>query len=174
MSEIELKPCLYCKEKRVSIDIEVIEAPTEYNAIARCNNCDAQGPGAYRHETKEVAMTEAAGLWNARPLENAAKPYTYIGKDGHAVLARDLEDQRDAAHKRIEELEEASARLFCHLADAKSALKMHHRWHLDCDELDSYAVPDGQGGWIGLNRAEEYADSSMHDITEAILSKGDT
>jgi hypothetical protein len=107
MSEIELKPCLYCKEKRVSIDIDVIESPTEYNAFARCCNCDAQGPGAYRHDTKEAAMTEAAGLWNARPLENAAKPYTYIGKDGYAVLARALEDQRDAAHKRIEELEEA-------------------------------------------------------------------
>jgi hypothetical protein len=31
--------------------------------------------------------------------------YRYIGKDGMPILARDLEDQRDAALSRIEELE---------------------------------------------------------------------
>jgi hypothetical protein len=88
--------------------------------------------------------------------------------------AKQAADRIEADTRRIEELKEANAKLFCHIADAKNALKMHHRWHLDCDELDSYAVPDGEGGWIGLNRAEEYADSEMHDITDAILSKGDT
>lgn len=32
------------------------------------------------------------------------KPYTYIGKDGKPVLARDLEDERDALCKELEEL----------------------------------------------------------------------
>ncbi len=34
------------------------------------------------------------------------KPYTYIGKDGKPVLARDLEDERDALKERVKELED--------------------------------------------------------------------
>lgn len=33
--------------------------------------------------------------------------YTYIGKDGKAVLARDLEDERDALKERVKNLESA-------------------------------------------------------------------
>lgn len=51
----------------------------------------------------------------------------------------------------------------------REALVEHHRWHMDCDEPDSYAVPDGKGGWVGLNRAEEYADSSLYGKTRAAL-----
>lgn len=36
-----------------------------------------------------------AGWGSIKPTQ-AAKPYYYIGKDGKTVLARDLEDQRDA------------------------------------------------------------------------------
>jgi exosome complex RNA-binding protein Csl4 len=40
--------------------------------------------------------------WNAH---NPQQTYHYIGKDGQSVLARVLEDQRDAALARIAELE---------------------------------------------------------------------
>lgn len=33
-----------------------------------------------------------------------APGYTYIGKDGKPILARDLEDQRDAAREHAQEL----------------------------------------------------------------------
>jgi len=112
-----------------------------------------------------IRALRAIGLGGIHHLKNDRGDYG---------VCNDAADEIEAKDKRIEELEEANAKLFCHLADAKNALKIHHRWHLDCDELDSYAVPDGEGGWIGLNRAEEYADSEMHDITDAILSKGDT
>jgi hypothetical protein len=36
-----------------------------------------------------------------------AQTYRYIGKDGKSILARDLEDQRDAALARVEALEVA-------------------------------------------------------------------
>jgi exosome complex RNA-binding protein Csl4 len=42
--------------------------------------------------------------WNAH---NPQQTYHYIGKDGKSVLARVLEDQRDAALARIAELEAA-------------------------------------------------------------------
>lgn len=57
------------------------------------------------------------------------------------------------------------------IAELEGALNAHHRWHLDCDEPDSYAVPDGNGGWLGLNRAEEYSQSYLYDLTILALSK---
>jgi hypothetical protein len=89
MSEIELKPCPFCggAMRRLGRRSATCAAPAK-----GCDVC------------LQVFDIES---WNRRDLEGAAKPYTHIGKDGKAVLARDLEDQRDAAHKRIEELKEA-------------------------------------------------------------------
>ena len=64
---------------------------------------------------------------------------------------------------RIASLEAGNARL-------REALEAHHNWHLSVDEPDSYAVPDGRGGWIGLNRAEEYADSALYEQTLTALA----
>jgi exosome complex RNA-binding protein Csl4 len=52
---------------------------------------------------KVAAMTDnPVARWNAH---NPQQTYHYIGKDGQPVLARVLEDQRDAALARIAELE---------------------------------------------------------------------
>ena len=53
--------------------------------------------------TDKLTPQQAAAL--AAQLEK--QPYTYIGKDGRPVLARDLEDQLEAANGRIAELERA-------------------------------------------------------------------
>lgn len=57
-------------------------------------------------------------------------------------------------------------------SEMEKALQAHHRWHMDGDDSENYAVPDGKGGWIGLNRATQYADSQLYEQTVSALSKG--
>lgn len=46
-------------------------------------------------------------------------------------------------------------------------LKDHHEWHLRVGEI---GLQDGSGGWIAIDNAAEYADSSMCERTEAALA----
>lgn len=77
-----------------------------------------------------------------------------------------LSDAFDAARNR--EAEEA-VRLTAAEARARelaAALRWHHRWHLESGEL---GLPDGDGGWIGIDNAAEYSDSKMCEQTIAAL-----
>lgn len=65
MSE-KLKPCPFCGDNMIVVDNGEICCPVEYEASARCANCDAQGPGAYRHDSVDDAIAEAITLWNTR------------------------------------------------------------------------------------------------------------
>ncbi len=58
---------------------------------------------AYESVTTEYTRTDLAN----QQVRLEKQPYTYIGKDGRPVLARDLEDQLDLAKTRIAELERA-------------------------------------------------------------------
>lgn len=57
----------------------------------------------FRHKTGATLRDLAA----ERDALLAAQSYTYIGKDGKPVLARDLEDERDALRARLDEAERA-------------------------------------------------------------------
>lgn len=49
----------------------------------------------------------------------------------------------------------------------REALKRHHDWHLNSGEV---GLPDGSGGWIAMDNAAEYSDSSMCEQTTAALN----
>lgn len=66
MAEHQLSPCPFCGGNMICVDNGEICCPIEYEASARCSDCDAQGPGAYRLDTVEEAIDEAIRLWNSR------------------------------------------------------------------------------------------------------------
>ncbi|MBY6005412.1 hypothetical protein KUV62_15915 [Salipiger bermudensis] len=74
----------------------------------------------------------------------AAQSYTYIGKDGKPVLARDLEDERDALRARLDEAEKDVARI-----------DLIQSEYLD---VKCFPIPTGEGdadvGWIAVNHHE--------------------
>jgi hypothetical protein len=79
--------------------------------------------------------------------------YRYIGKDGMPILARDLEDQRDAALSRIEELE-------AELAKAVEALD-EAVYLLDVTEED---ITKGAGVYRIVNTLKELTgEGGTHD-----------
>jgi len=57
--------------------------------------------------------TELAASLRREAALHAAQPYTYIGRDGKAVLARVLEDRAEAAEKREAVLRNALAKYAC-------------------------------------------------------------
>jgi hypothetical protein len=59
---------------------------------------DSDLADAIAHEVRGMVDNELKGLLDRQT-------YAYTGKDGKTILARDLEDQRDALAARIEELE---------------------------------------------------------------------
>jgi len=65
---------------------------------------------AYYDQIKagQLAYTKANPYTGGERQARAIRPeYRYIGKDGMPILARDLEDQRDAALAKLEQIEEA-------------------------------------------------------------------
>jgi hypothetical protein len=75
MTDEKLKPCPWCGDGTIAIDVDEICCPVEYTGQARCTECDACGPCTARHDTKDDAIEEAAVLWDAisppriKPLE---------------------------------------------------------------------------------------------------------
>lgn len=57
-------------------------------------------------------------------------------------------------------------RLRSELDKARQVLRQHHKWHLDAGEI---GLPDGDGGWIGIDAASEYGDSLLFEHTTAVL-----
>jgi hypothetical protein len=57
-----------------------------------------------------ATVNDLAQMEAERDALQQAQTYRYIGKDGKPILARDLEDQRDAALARVDVLEAALAR----------------------------------------------------------------
>jgi hypothetical protein len=60
-------------------------------------------------EDERSYVCEKTAYRAIRGLPKVQHPYSYIGKDNKPILARDLEDQRDAALARVAELEAACA-----------------------------------------------------------------
>jgi Lar family restriction alleviation protein len=73
-----LAPCPFCGGEAVDVDTSEICCPIEYNAHARCSDCDAQGPAEYRWDTPNEAKAEAIAAWNrradTRPAPVSVKP----------------------------------------------------------------------------------------------------
>lgn len=53
------------------------------------------------------------------------------------------------------------------LTEARALLKWHHDWHLTSGPI---GLQDGDGGWIEIDNAAEYCDSTMYERTAAVLA----
>lgn len=53
------------------------------------------------------------------------------------------------------------------IAEIEGVLKWHHDWHLQVGDI---GLPDGEGGWIGIDNSDAYSDSLMCEKTTALLA----
>lgn len=71
---MELKPCPFCKSKKVKIQTNLSNYNFTVKAAGRCNSCHARGPlftmsiGGPKNKDKEIILKEltekAAKAWN--------------------------------------------------------------------------------------------------------------
>lgn len=53
------------------------------------------------------------------------------------------------------------------MAALKESLREHHNWHLQAGTI---GLQDGDDGWIEIDTAAEYSDSTMYEHTEKLLA----
>lgn len=80
--------------------------------------------------------------------------YTYMGKDGKTVLARDLEDERDRLKERLEELE-------AKIENATyAASETQPTWHHRCNKIMAALGYDyGDANWMMPDEKRRLADA---------------
>ena len=79
-------------------------------------------------------------------------------------------EPRHRAEGGVEALQRVAARLAVMEAErdeARKVLAEHHEWHLQSGEI---GLPDGEGGWIAIDNASAYSESSLYDRTAEIIS----
>jgi hypothetical protein len=76
----------------------------------------------------EAQAAEIARLTAVNEALHQAQPYSYIGKNGKSILARDLEDQRDAAEAKVAALT-AALRFY---ADSETYETQYERMSCEC------------------------------------------
>lgn len=101
---------------------------TSKEAVERfIERCWLTDPDPDRTETMVRALfAERDSLQETVNALHSAQSYTYIGKDGVPVLARDLEDQRDALQAKVEAAETVLSMVRskgAHAAGRKEALE---------------------------------------------------
>lgn len=50
--------------------------------------------------------------------------------------------------------------------EAVEVLRLHHKWHAESGVI---GLPDGDGGWIEMDNAAEYGDSTLYRRTVGVL-----
>ena len=83
---------------------------------------------------------------------------------------KDAEDVVDDLENQIAEIMAGMDQAEGRVAELEGALRRHHFWHVSQEDA---IFPNGEGKYITINMATEYADSSMCEKTMKALFSGD-